>query len=1064
MSDSYNSSQSWTYPRYGHVQLEHEYGLSTSDPSQRSYNDAIQPQQNYNLSGSYASSTSFGQSYVSGPQSERIPSYPNDGQRSRTDAGLYVPEAMFGSSQQNHFANAFPSNSSLGSDSNFTMFNGAYTFPPDSSISTNPRSGTSERIAAPVLSTSPAPMQRTFSAGPAPQPYFQHPSIPASSNSALSPQPKAKRQRLPDGGAEEDDEVTGENKDDIKAKPRACARCKNLKVRCEFKTDTDPCKRCLNGGHECVIPGKKKRRVPPKREHLMNEIREQAEHIQRLMAQLDESNKKLQAPPVPLKSETFSSQSPSPSLHSPVLSPSSTHGSSYFSSEAPSDPKANVDAEANKKIEAWISQARSSFAEFEGFISIGLPKSYVVDHDPEDSSEEDVDVSHDEEGGYEFAVVDSDAEGWTPDAIENRKKNSRRRSSGSSVGSNVTRASTGARKKDSGDKLATLPSEAVPFGLMAGLSLKKNRHRGGSVEAEEHGDDKANVGVASDEFFTRPASNARSTELSQAIEAPHILTRGIITPLEAEKLFSIFFDRMNLSLSLVDPVLYTAQRTCLRSPFMFTVICAIASRYYAERPDLYPQAMHFAQLAAGTALIGGPKNIEMCIGYILLSLYPVPSRRWEDQRGWLYLGLAIRIATDLNLHLPNTAKPLNENHAREMLNRTRVWLNCFNLDRSTGSQYGKAPIISNMDYTANHSENWWQSSVYNLKNFDIHISCYNADLRVMGRFLARIYNDPNHPTGLNKEVDISRVATETDEELKELKEKWMALLNQTDLSDPQNYFRIGLLKLAFSYARLVALSFGFQHVFSKKYDVENPFLIRCLAAACDVVDVMVNELGRTEQRVYLRHGPEAQKVFTTFAAAFLVKLLQPKFAPYLSPEQCEHIRGRVQNVIDLFGSPEVAIDDRHGPKLYSRFLKGLLAMVVDSRGKVRRPKSSSSMPTTENASRSSSVFAASPATTTHSLSPPPSQAAMSFEQFAPAGGVADPFAPTGLPVEQMDTMQGLLAPDTEYFRPPLPFDNDILQSMQSLTDPSVWQDIALPGFDWMSNFRDTNFSSAHPPQ
>ncbi|KAG7451107.1 uncharacterized protein BT62DRAFT_926762 [Guyanagaster necrorhizus] len=1055
MSDSYNSGQPWNYPRYGHVQLEHEYALSASDASQKSY-DAIQPQQNRNLSSSYAPNTSFSQSYVSGPQSERMSSYSNDGQHSRTDAGLYVPDAMYGSSQQSRFANAFPSNSSLGPDSNFTMFNGAYTLPPAGSISPNPSSVTSGRIAAPpVLSTSPAPMQRTFSAEPAPQLYFQHPSIPASSTSALSQQPKAKRQRLPDGGAEEDDEVTGENKDDIKAKPRACARCKNLKVRCEFKTDTDPCKRCLNGGHECVIPGKKKRRVPPKREHLMNEIREQAEHIQRLMAQLDESNKKLKATPVSSRSDTISSHSPSPSLHSPVLSPSSTHASSYFTSDAPPDSNLNVDTEANKKIEAWIAQARSSFAEFEGFIGIGLPKSFVVDHDPEE------DVNRDDEGGYEFAIVDSDAEGWTPEAIESRKKDLRRRSSGSSVDSNATRASTGTRKKDSGDKLATLPSEAVPFGLMADLSLKKNRHRGSSVEAEEHGGDKANVGVANDEFFTRPGSIARSTQASQGIEAPHILTRGIITPLEAEKLFSIFFERMNLSLSLVDPVLYTAQRTCLRSPFMFTVICAISSRYYTERPDLYPQAMHFAQLAAGTALIGGPKNIEMCIGYILLSLYPVPSRRWEDQRGWLYLGLAIRIATDLNLHLPNTAKPLNENHAREMLNRTRVWLNCFNLDRSTGSQYGKAPIISNMDYTANHSENWWKSSVYNLKNFDIHLSCYNADLRVMGRFLARIYNDPNHPTGLNKEVDIALVATETDEELKELKEKWMALLNQTDLSDPQNYFRIGLLKLAFSYARLVALSFGFQHVFSKKYDVENPFLIRCLTAACDVVDVMVNELGRTEQRIYLRHGPEAQKVFTTFAAAFLVKLLQPKFAPYLSADQCELIRGRVQNVIDLFGSPEVAIDDRHGPKLYSRFLKGLLAMVVDNRGKIRRPKSSSSMPTADNASRSSSVFPASPATTTHSLSPPPSQAAMSFEQFAPPGGVADPFAPTGLPVEQMDTMQGLLAPDAEYFTPPLPFDNDILQSMQSLTDPSVWQDIALPGFDWMSNFRDTNFSSVH---
>jgi hypothetical protein len=52
--------------------------------------------------------------------------------------------------------------------------------------------------------------------------------------------------------------------------------------------------------------------------------------------------------------------------------------------------------------------------------------------------------------------------------------------------------------------------------------------------------------------------------------------------------------------------------------------------------------MHFAQLAAGTALISGSKNVEMCQAYILLSLYPVPARKWEDQRSWLYLGLAIR--------------------------------------------------------------------------------------------------------------------------------------------------------------------------------------------------------------------------------------------------------------------------------------------------------------------------------------------------------------------------------------------------------------------------------------
>jgi hypothetical protein len=46
-------------------------------------------------------------------------------------------------------------------------------------------------------------------------------------------------------------------------KQGACQRCKGLKVKCEFTRDFDPCRRCLNGAHECIIPGRKKRRTPP---------------------------------------------------------------------------------------------------------------------------------------------------------------------------------------------------------------------------------------------------------------------------------------------------------------------------------------------------------------------------------------------------------------------------------------------------------------------------------------------------------------------------------------------------------------------------------------------------------------------------------------------------------------------------------------------------------------------------------------------------------------------------------------------------------------------------------
>lgn len=73
----------------------------------------------------------------------------------------------------------------------------------------------------------------------------------------------------------------------------ACVRCKNLKVRCEFLPnsqllgDAAVCRRCSNGNHKCEIPGRKKRRQPPKREHLLNQIRDQATEIERMRSMLD---------------------------------------------------------------------------------------------------------------------------------------------------------------------------------------------------------------------------------------------------------------------------------------------------------------------------------------------------------------------------------------------------------------------------------------------------------------------------------------------------------------------------------------------------------------------------------------------------------------------------------------------------------------------------------------------------------------------------------------------------------------------------------------------------------
>lgn len=74
-------------------------------------------------------------------------------------------------------------------------------------------------------------------------------------------------------------------------------------------------------------------------------------------------------------------------------------------------------------------------------------------------------------------------------------------------------------------------------------------------------------------------------------------------------------------------------------------VCSIASRFYTPRPELYRQAIYYAQLAAGTALIDGQSSVDAVHAYILLSLYHVPARKWEEDRSWIYLGLAIRSVT-----------------------------------------------------------------------------------------------------------------------------------------------------------------------------------------------------------------------------------------------------------------------------------------------------------------------------------------------------------------------------------------------------------------------------------
>ncbi|KAF9222143.1 hypothetical protein BS17DRAFT_818833 [Gyrodon lividus] len=475
-----------------------------------------------------------------------------------------------------------------------------------------------------------------------------------------------------------------------------------------------------------------------------------------------------------------------------------------------------------------------------------------------------------------------------------------------------------------------LPDAAVPIGLLANLSLDKDKEKakgkgrqgaGASSSTVKPEDDDDNVGVANKEYFMPGPANDLNIRknLIERHSPPDIVLHGLVTSADVDKLFEIFWNQINPFIGLLDPKLHTASSIFQRCPFLFTVICAISSRYYAEKSEIYPVAMHFAKHSAANALIDGWKSVELCQAYILMSIYAVPARRWEEDRSWLYTGLAVRIATDLNLHQISMAQPQTERQEREMLNRTRVWMICFNLDRSTATQFGKPSTIKE-DYITRNSADWYKRSQHRDK-YDIHLCAYSSLLRIVGRFHDDIFSDPNSPTGLNKSINFLAATLQHDAHLTAYFEEWTKRFNEeSDPDDPGCRFRCTLLPFLVNYSRLVMYSFGFQHAFQRGIEAsDNVFLTKCFEAATAVIKHMIGVLAPSG---LMRSAPDGHFIFASFASAFLLKLLRPEFVHILTREMEDEIFDSIGRLITTL--QDVAIDERHTPRLYARFLAGLL--------------------------------------------------------------------------------------------------------------------------------------------
>ncbi|KAI0053938.1 hypothetical protein FA95DRAFT_1579033 [Auriscalpium vulgare] len=474
-------------------------------------------------------------------------------------------------------------------------------------------------------------------------------------------------------------------------------------------------------------------------------------------------------------------------------------------------------------------------------------------------------------------------------------------------------------------KLHSLPDNALnPLGLLAEASLANRRAQASNVSKSSlQGMPRPSepMGVASEAYF-KPGPMTilplRRLFIERQIQ-PEMLS--FVSTEEVVALFDIYFNHLNMHCNLLDRDFHTPSLVCSRSPFLLTTICAVSAKFFTPRPELHGKLTELSKKLAFNVPAQGYKSVEIVQAYLLLALWGCgPVERFEQDRTWMLLGMAIRTATDLNLHrrTSTTSAETAEGKARdrEVFNRERTWLLCFCLDRSVSAQMGKPSSIKE-DSIIRSALQWVRSPL--ARRGDVSLAAYVELQRVVARTLDLLYSETTSPSGLLVDVDYLLVIRTFERQI----QGWYSQVTDVDASgDVLGRYSTLMLEYYASYAMLVINSFGLQNALEHS-PVDIPhFFARVHTSAKTCCTLVRDELGPSG---FLKYSPDSHFVFSSYAVLSLLKLIRPEFPASRDAEQDTLAIAR--EVADTFDS--VSAGPAHTPSLYSVFLRALLTAKAD---------------------------------------------------------------------------------------------------------------------------------------
>jgi hypothetical protein len=159
------------------------------------------------------------------------------------------------------------------------------------------------------------------------------------------------------------------------------------------------------------------------------------------------------------------------------------------------------------------------------------------------------------------------------------------------------------------------------------------------------------------------------------------IEKGLVNLHVATTLFDGFMKHLNPFVSQLDPSLHALGYVRESSSFLLSVLLTTSAKLL--HPSLYCDLLTHADGLFMQQFRRGSKSVETTQAILILTYWKRP----DDNRAWLSVGHAFRMAIDLGWHQLGTdaMKPPenpSEHHSRCFRNVERTWLVLFVYDRS----------------------------------------------------------------------------------------------------------------------------------------------------------------------------------------------------------------------------------------------------------------------------------------------------------------------------------------------------------------------------------------------